>query len=67
VGVILNLAVWFGTHALFPSGGGLDWFAFAIALVAFIGLMRWRWDIIPVVLGAGMLGLLYQLTLAWSR
>jgi len=67
VGVILNLAVWFGTHALFPSGGGLDWFALAIALVAFIGLMRWRWDIIPVVLGAGMLGLLYQLSLAWSR
>ena len=63
VGVVLNLAVWFGMHALFP-GGGIDWFALAISLVAFVGILRWRWDIIPVVLGAGVLGLVYQLALA---
>ena len=61
VGVILNLAVWFGMHALFPEGAGVDWFALAISLVAFVGMIRWRWDIIPVVLGAGALGLVYQL------
>jgi chromate transporter len=63
VGVVLNLAVWFGTHALFPTGAGVDWFALAISLVAFVGMIRWRWDIIPVVLGAGLLGLIYQLVI----
>ncbi|CAN5471653.1 chromate efflux transporter [soil metagenome] len=66
VGVVLNLAVWFGGHALFP-GGTIDWFALAISLVAFLGLIRWRWEIIPVVLGAGALGLVYQLALAAVR
>ena len=53
VGVVLNLAVWFGMHALFPGGATVDWFAITVSLVAFIGMLRWRWDIIPVVLGAG--------------
>jgi chromate transporter len=61
VGVVLNLAVWFGMHALFPGGATVDWFAIAVSLAAFIGMLRWRWDIIPVVLGAGALGLIYQL------
>ena len=60
VGVVLNLAVWFGMHALFP-GGAIDWFAVIVSLVAFVGMLRWRWDIIPVVLGAGAGGLLFQL------
>jgi chromate transporter len=60
VGVVLNLAVWFGLHALFPNGGGIDWFAVVVALVAFIGMLRWHWDIIPVVLASGALGLIYQ-------
>jgi chromate transporter len=63
VGVVLNLAVWFGMHALFPGGAAVDWFAVIVSLVAFIGMLRWRWDIIPVVLGAGALGLIYQLAL----
>jgi len=63
VGVVLNLAVWFGMNALFPGGAAVDWFAVIVSLVAFIGLLRWRWDIIPVVLGAGALGLIYQLAL----
>jgi chromate transporter len=63
VGVVLNLAVWFATHALFPSGAGIDWLALAISLVAFVGMIRWRWDVIPVVLGAGAIGLIYQLTI----
>ena len=62
VGVVLNLAVWFGLHAIFP-GGAPDWFAVVLALIAFVGMLRWRWDIIPVVLGAGTLGLIYQLAI----
>jgi chromate transporter len=65
VGVILNLAVWFGMRALFPAGAGVDWFAVVVALVAFAGMLRWHWDIIPVVLGAGVLGLIYQLAITW--
>jgi chromate transporter len=61
VGVVLNLAVWFAMHALFPAGAGLDWFALGLSVVAFIGMMRWRWDVIVVVLGAGALGLVYRL------
>lgn len=66
VGVVLNLAVWFGAHALFPSGH-LDWFALIVGVVAFIGLTRRRWEIIPVVLGAGALGLLSPYAIAMFR
>ncbi len=48
VGVVLNLAVWFGLHALYP-GGSPDWFAILLSVAALIGLLRWRWQIIPVV------------------
>jgi chromate transporter len=61
VGVILNLAVWFGLHVLYPEGRGVDWFAVAIATTAFFGLWRWKWDVIAVVLGAGGAGLLFRL------
>jgi chromate transporter len=61
VGVILNLAVWFGRHVLFPPNARFDWFALVIALIAFVGLWRWKWNIIPVVFGAGTLGLLWKL------
>ncbi len=61
VGVILNLAVWFALHALFPAKGMVDWFAVVVGLVAFAGMIKWKWDIIPVVVGAGLLGLLYKI------
>lgn len=61
VGVVMNLAVWFALNALFPGHGTIDWFALAISVVAFVGMLRLKWDIIPVVLGSGLLGLLYTL------
>jgi chromate transporter len=61
VGVILNLAVWFGLHALFPPGRTLDWFALTLSVIAFTGMLRWKWNVIPVVIGCGIAGLLYQL------
>ncbi|MEP6709884.1 MAG: chromate efflux transporter [Verrucomicrobiota bacterium] len=60
VGVVLNLAVWFGLHVLFPTGPMIDWFALAVSAIAFIGMLRWKWGVIPVVLGSGGLGLLYK-------
>lgn len=56
VGVILNLAVWFALHVFFPRTGVLDWFALALSAFAFVGMLRWNWSVILVVLGSGALG-----------
>jgi chromate transporter len=61
VGVILNLAVWFGLHALFPETHAFDLFALVVALGAFIGMTLWKWDLLPVVIGCGILGLIYRM------
>jgi chromate transporter len=74
VGVVLNLAVWFAIHTLFddvreiqflggpvpiPVWASLDWFALLVAGVTFVGLWRYRWNVIPVVLGSALAGLLF--------
>lgn len=61
VGVVLNLAVWFAINALFPGHAMIDWFALIVCLVAGVGMLKWKWNIIPVVLCSGLLGLLYTL------
>jgi chromate transporter len=61
VGVILNLAVWFGVHVIFPPTGNVDWFAVVVCVISFVGILRWRWNIVPVVLGSGLVGLIYAL------
>ncbi|HEY3602731.1 MAG TPA: chromate efflux transporter [Chthoniobacterales bacterium] len=60
VGVVLNLAVWFALNALFPNGRSVDWFGLGITLVAFLGMWKWNWDVIPVVIAAGLVGLVYR-------
>jgi chromate transporter len=60
VGVMLNLAVWFGISVIFPEDGPADWFPVGVAVVAFIGLIRFQWNVIPVVVGGGLLGLAYR-------
>jgi chromate transporter len=64
VGVILNLAVWFGVHVIFPATGGVDWFAVVVGVIAFTGILRWKWNIIPVILGSGLAGLMFKLAIA---
>jgi chromate transporter len=63
VGVVLNLAVWFGIHVLFPGSKTIDGFALAVGAVAFIGMLKWKWDVILVVIGSGIIGLTYSLAL----
>ncbi|MEO7932388.1 MAG: chromate transporter, partial [Chthoniobacterales bacterium] len=63
VGVILNLAVWFGAHVLFPTPATLDAFALAVSCIAFLGITRWKWDVIAVITAAGFAGLAFQ----WLR
>jgi chromate transporter len=60
VGVILNLAVWFGLHVIFPGNEKVDWFALGLCAVAFIAMLRFKIDIIPVVLASGLLGLIWK-------
>jgi chromate transporter len=61
VGVILNLAVWFGLHVIFPATGNVDWFGLTVCAIAFVGMLRWKWTIVPVVLASGLIGLIYTL------
>ena len=61
VGVILNLTIWFGLHVIFPPGRNADWFALIVCATAFVGMFRWRWNIIPVILGSGLVGLIYTM------
>jgi chromate transporter len=60
VGVVLNLSIWFGMQVLFPTATTVDWFALSVAVVACVGLVRWKWDVIPVICGAGLVGLLFK-------
>ena len=61
VGVMVNLAAWFALHVLRPALGVTDWFALALGAVALAGMVRWKWDAIPVVLGGGVAGLVVKM------
>lgn len=61
VGVVLNLAVWFGLHVFFPQAGGIGWFAIILAVAAFTAMQRFKIDLIPVILACGLAGLVRHL------
>jgi chromate transporter len=65
VGVILNLALVFGATVIFNNGrnGTVDWFAAAMSAAAFVALWRFKVDVLLVVLGGGLIGLLRALLL----
>jgi chromate transporter len=52
VGVILNLAVWFGYHVLVPDGVRWDWMATVATIGFFFLLQKLKWDVLYVI-GAG--------------
>ena len=60
VGVVLNLAIWFALHVFFPAPNVIDWISLAISAVALIGMLRWKWDVVPVVLGAAVSGVILK-------
>lgn len=60
VGVIINLALFFAWHVLFPDiQGGVDWVAGLITLLAIIALFRFQIGVIPVLICSGLTGLLF--------
>ena len=62
VGVILNLAMFFGYHVLWPKGfaGAFDWLSAALALAAAIALFRYKRSVIQVILASAVGGLLLK-------
>ncbi len=75
VGVILNLAVGFGIVALFasvsqatlasmtfpsPQLSSIDVFAALLAVAAFVGMWRYRWNVVWIVTGGALAGLIYR-------
>ena len=64
VGVILNLAVFFAYHVLWPQGvsGTFEWFSALMGLAAFVALFYYKVEIIPVIGVCGGLGLIYSLS-----
>jgi chromate transporter len=63
VGVILNLAVFFGYHVLWPKGleGSFEWMSAIIGILALTALVRFKSGVIPVILACGIAGLAYHL------
>jgi chromate transporter len=59
VGVILNLAIFFGQHVLWPQGfeGAIDVVAAAITLGAAVALFGFKRSVIQVVVACALIGL----------
>ena len=63
VGVILNLAVFFAWHVLWPDGfsGRFDVFSLVVGIAALAALWRYRTGMIPVIFACGAAGLVYRM------
>ncbi|MEB8434546.1 chromate efflux transporter [Cocleimonas sp. KMM 6892] len=66
VGVILNLAVFFALHVLWPQSQNLDfsgqfeWVAALIGIAAFIALVKFKQGVMTVIIACALLGLAHQ-------
>lgn len=62
VGVILHLALFFAYHMLWPKGfaGSFDWSSALIAFGAAVALFRCKRDVIHVIAGCAMVGLVLK-------
>lgn len=62
VGVILSLAVFFGSHVLWQETAGRpDWAALAIAVAALVALLRFEANIMRLILACALAGMAWQL------
>ena len=61
VGVVLNLSVIFTYHVLLPEGKGFDWYSLFASVVAFVGMLRFKWGMIPVILGSALAGYAWKI------
>jgi len=63
VGVILNLAVWFGLKVIFPESGPIDLFALVAALSSFVLLKRFHLPIHYLVPLGAIAGVIWRVLL----
>lgn len=63
VGVILNLALFFGYHVLWPGGfdSNFDWISGVIAVAATVALFRYKLNVIHVIGACALAGLLVKI------
>lgn len=76
VGVILNLALWFGLHVVFqdlvpirafgfdldvPVWSSIDWAALTLVTAAMVATFRFRMGVLPLLLAAAVAGLVWRL------
>lgn len=76
VGVILNLALWFGLHVVFrdlapvhafgldfdlPVWGSIDWAALALVAAALVAAFRFRVGVLPLLVATAAVGLSWRL------
>ncbi|PKO56983.1 MAG: chromate transporter [Betaproteobacteria bacterium HGW-Betaproteobacteria-21] len=66
VGVILNLALFFGYHVLWPEGfgGNFDWISALITIGATLALFRFKLGVIQVIGACALVGLVLKTVLA---
>ena len=56
VGVILNLAIWFGGHVFFSGSGDANWFSIIVAALSLLALQRFKASVVLVIAGCAILG-----------
>ena len=66
VGVILNLALFFGYHVLWPNGfsGAFDWGSATITMGATLALFRYKRNVIHVIVACAIFGLIVKSVIA---
>jgi len=65
VGVIVNLALFFASHVLWPQGvqGRFDWISAGLTLAAMLALFRFKRGVMEVIAASAAIGLVLSLTL----
>lgn len=66
VGVVINLAVFFAYHVLWPGGfdAGFEWFSALIGAAAFVALFRYKLGIVQLIGACATMGFAYSLLAA---
>ena len=57
VGVVLNLAVWFGMQVIYPEGVSMNYLAAVISVVSFLAIVRFKVEVLPLICAAAVVGL----------
>lgn len=57
VGVIAHLAVQLGSKVFWAEATGFNFLGVPLAALAFVGLTRWKWGVIPLILAGVLFGI----------